>query len=123
MRRTLCTGGSREWWTESAFQAHYEDIVADPHGTLRQLAAVLGPVVEPIENAVAQYTMDKLRPLSSNGHFWKGQPGLWKTLFPQAAAEKICAVHSRNMTTFGYQCVADNLLTVDQAQQHWDACR
>ena len=64
-------------------------------------------------------SLDRLRPTSSNDHFWQGKPGLWRLLLPAERAYQIRDVHRKNFDAFKYRCDPDETLTEQQAEENW----
>lgn len=92
-----------EWWhIDGVIRVRYEDLVADPHAALRPMTDRLGAVVDSIDDVLARLTIDKLRKTSTNNHFWRGQPGHWRTLIPRERCEAIERAHSGVFESLGY---------------------
>jgi hypothetical protein len=72
-----------------------------------------------VANVIEQNTLDRLRPLSHNNHFWKGQPGFWRELLPAPLAHRISLAHAEYFTELGYRCDPDQTLTLRVARRHW----
>lgn len=111
---------SREWWgVPGVIALRYEDLVHDTTGTLESIATGCGPMCASISEIVEDLALEKLKPTAKNQHFWKGQPGLWKTIFPAENALRIAKAHESSFSTFGYQCAPDLALTSEKAEENW----
>jgi hypothetical protein len=116
---------SPEWWADpEALRLRYEDLVGDTAGGLRRLAAALKlKPVRPVEEAVADCSLERLRgsqPLAqTQRHFWLGQPGLWRRLFCVEEARRLHDAHAAVFSTLGYSCDPDPSLTPAQADANW----
>jgi len=112
---------SAEWWDDpSAVQIRYEDLVADAVGGLRHLVERIGVLpVRSLREVVENQRFDNLRDAFNPVHFWKGQPGLWRSLLLAADARAIAASHEAIFATLGYPLDPDDALTVDGADQNW----
>lgn len=116
---------SREWWHDpEGLQVRYEDLVADPHVEMRRLCGALG--VEPrrpIEEAISASSLNDLRQQfpERKYHFWKGQPGLWRTLLTAAETQRIAAAQADCFVAPVYAAEADPLLTAKEADANWRA--
>lgn len=98
----------------------YEEMVADPRAGVLRLAEQLGPLrCGSVDELIDNCSMDSSRRTSRNNHFWKGQPGLWKTLLPAAEAEEILAAVRPTCERFGYDTSPDPTLTASAADANW----
>ena len=101
----------------------YEEMVADPKGGLLRLVDQIGPLRRgSAEEVLSECSMDSSRRDSRNNHFWKGQPGLWKSLLPAAEAEEILAAVRPACERFGYDPAPDPALTPAAADANWVRC-
>lgn len=111
---------SADWSGASdAIAVGYEELVADPVAVVRGLVSRIGPASADIEQVVDDNTIERLRSTSSNGHFWQGQPGLWRSVVPERIAMLIAAAQGTSFERFGYQCNADATLDVTDAATNW----
>jgi SAM-dependent methyltransferase len=98
----------------------YEDLVAGPHGELSRLAETLAEAAAaPARDVVAANDFAHLRAESRNGHFWRGRPGLWRTLLPAELARQIAAAQEASFVELGYDVDPDPALTEQQARGEW----
>jgi len=91
-----------EWWPHVVGRLRYEDLVADTPAELACIQDALDaePVV-PIEEAAAAVRFADLQREATNGHFWQGKAGLWRTtIAPELAAEIAAAQPS--LAQLGY---------------------
>lgn len=113
---------SVDWHRSGALEATicYEALVADPEGELDRLNASLGlePVVPTHESCKAN-GIERLRAAHANGHFWRGQPGHWRTLLPAAVAEEVAAAHEPSFVELGYALDPDPELDEARARANW----
>ncbi len=110
-----------EWWNTTANfeKVRYEDLVFQPSETIRTLSQSLGAAIGDVTEILKLFTLDKLRTTASNRHFWKGCPGLWRSLLPPGAARAIAAVHSEVFATLDYKCDPDMNLVNFAAEVAW----
>lgn len=112
-----------DWHRSGALDAtvSYEDLVADPERELDRLNAALdlAPVV-PTREACESNGIDRLRAAHANGHFWRGQPGNWRTLLPAAVAEEVGAAHEPSFVELGYALDPDPSLDEARARANWE---
>lgn len=64
----------------------YEDMVANPELILKKIFDEFGWTNKTVSHVVRKYSIENLRPTSSNQHFWKGEPGIWKKLISKEIA-------------------------------------
>lgn len=92
------------WWNEPGIvRVRYEDLVRDPHETLSLLREVLGEQQASIEATVSEHAIEKLRTQSTNNHFWRGEPDLWREMVPPAVARQIEQTHADVFLRLGYE--------------------
>jgi hypothetical protein len=116
---------TRAWWqAPGAKRVRYEDLVAEPRRTFRQLIYDIGynPRRAPVE-VIADNTVDRLRSSDRvwNFHIWQGRPGLWKSLLPRREALEIAAALSDYFIELCYVCDFDANLSESQADANWFA--
>ena len=100
----------------------YEDLVASPASALARVCADTGlEPVAPFEDAVAANGFDKLRAQNGNDHFWRGRPGLWRSLLPEDRARLIASAHAASFELLGYALDPDPALTEADARENWTA--
>jgi hypothetical protein len=81
---------SAQWWgIPDVLKIRYEDLVHQPEVTLGQLCAPLGEPNVGLREALDANTLEKLRPTSSNNHFWQGKPDTWRQMIPQRIALEV----------------------------------
>ena len=110
-----------EWLGSGRLHAHvrYEDLAADPVDELVRLAGALGLDPGAAGPAVEATTLDALRTETASAHFWRGEPGGWRTLLPAAIAEELASAHGPALAAGGYGVDADSTLTVEAARERW----
>jgi sulfotransferase family protein len=110
-----------DWWDEpDVVGVRYEDCVRDTEAELTRLESVFGPVrCRSRSAAVEACSLNRLRHVATNNHFWQGQPGLWRRLLPAAEAEEIAAAHAGVLERLGYACNPDSSLTALSADRNW----
>ncbi|MBK7665047.1 MAG: sulfotransferase domain-containing protein [Sterolibacteriaceae bacterium] len=108
------------WWSKpDSLRVRYEELVRDPIETIGVVTDALG-FHEPLTaSAIEDLSHEKLRATSANHHFWKGSPGLWRSLLPADLASEICTVHAATMTMLNYDCDPDVSLGEVEAQRNW----
>lgn len=98
----------------------YEEMVADPRAGVLRLAEQIGPLrCASVDDVLDECSMGSSRRTSRNNHFWKGQPGLWRTLLPAAEADEILAALRPACERFGYDTTPDPALTASAADANW----
>jgi hypothetical protein len=114
-------GITTDWWDrDDTISVRYEDLVRDPSAELRRLAEDLGPTrCDSIDAVVAANTLGALRKTSVNNHYWKGRPGLWRSLIPPEEAEELRAALAPTLDRLGYSIDPDRSLTARQADRNW----
>lgn len=112
---------SAQWWsTAECHRIRYEELVRNPKRQLARIARTIGvaPTVS-FDDTVIACTFERLRNPVTARHFWKGKPGLWRTLLTSQVAQRIGMAHSRVFSTLGYVCNPDRTLTSRRALQNW----
>jgi hypothetical protein len=120
-RAARLLGITADWWENAhVHRIHYEDLVADPVAGAHKLCDFLDaePVVD-VEHAVEATRIEKLRPLVSNNHFWRGSPGLWRQLVTADVAWPIARAHQQRFRLLAYACDSDEALTESNAEANW----
>jgi hypothetical protein len=112
---------SPEWSRiEGCTVVSYERLVADPLRELTRAQGLVEGVTEPeIRESIRLNSIEALRSLVENQHYWRGRPGHWKRLIPGTIAEPIFADLRESFTTFGYGCDPDETLTRARADANW----
>jgi hypothetical protein len=109
-----------EWWMEEGVVAvRYEDLVFQPSVVLETVFQRLGSPIADYDNILKLYTLDKLRLSSSNQHYWKGSPGIWRLLLPAKLALHLAVIHSEIFISLNYPCDPDRNLVETVAQAAW----
>lgn len=100
----------------------YENLVASPTSVLARVCADTGlEPVRPFEDAVAANDFGTLRAQNGNEHFWRGRPGLWRSLLPGDRASVIASAHAESLDHLGYELDPDPGLTEPDARANWAA--
>ncbi|HEY3962108.1 MAG TPA: methyltransferase domain-containing protein [Gaiellaceae bacterium] len=120
-RAQALLGVTPSWWASAQLDTHvrYEDLVASPETELVRVGSQLGLSTSAVDTAIAHNTLERLRAETASSHFWRGEPGLWRSLLPPAVAEEIAAHHASSFATCGYLLDPDPELTVDRARTNW----
>jgi hypothetical protein len=110
-----------DWWGQPrVVGVSYEDCVSDTEKELQRLEAAFGPVRCKSRHAIVEAcSLNRLRPISINNHFWKGSPGLWRHLLPAADANEIAQLISSVFSRLGYSCDPDPALDAITADRNW----
>jgi hypothetical protein len=109
---------SPEWLRAGSRMVRYEDLVATPAETLQTMLGERDPVV-PFETVVNDCKIEKLRNFSQNHHFWRGQPGVWRSLIPRSQAKQIYARHQAVFEALGYNVDGATELSPAEIQATW----
>lgn len=100
----------------------YEELVASPAAVLARVCTATGlEPAGPFEDAVAANGFEALRSQNGNDHFWRGRPGLWRTLLPGDRASVIASAHAASFEQLGYDLDPDPALTEAAARANWAA--
>jgi hypothetical protein len=111
---------SPQWWgVQDALRVRYEDLVRAPLETLNAVGSELGSTAVSLSDALDTLTLERLKPTATNRHFWRGQPGLWRSLLPLEEARQIEAAHADVFSLLGYRCEPDPGLTREQTESLW----
>lgn len=88
---------------EHALSVSYEKLVDDPVGELKRLASHLHPASDDgVQAAVEKNSLGHLQSLVHNQHYWRGQPGAWKTLLPLETFQHTAAALNDIFVATGY---------------------
>lgn len=121
-RAAVLLSVSLQWMADAAAVVRYEPLVESPQASLSELLDRLKlSSVRPLQQIVAENTIDKLRKDLSQYHFWRGTPSLWKRLLPADVAIPILNRHRSAFERLGYACDYDPRLTREQARNNWNA--
>jgi hypothetical protein len=120
-RATALLAISRDWWTrDGALRLRYEDLHRDAAAELGRLTEAIGaPARRELAAVVAANSLERLRPSSTNHHFWLGRPGHWRRILTGSPARKIEAAQPESFTLFDYVCDPDPELDPVTAQANW----
>ena len=111
---------SDEWSkAPNTITLRYEDLVHNTKPTLATVFDVLGRPDCDIDTAISECSLGKLKPTAANGHFWKGQPNLWKRLISTSLAKQIYRAHSAVLDHMHYNVEGSVELSDDQIDQLW----
>jgi hypothetical protein len=92
-----------DWWhAPGLVRVRYEDLVNQTEATLHSLTGQFGPAQADIKTVLEPLHIDKLRLTTTNHHFWKGQPGLWREMIPMDAAVKMAQAHQGVLESLDY---------------------
>jgi hypothetical protein len=118
-RASLLLHVSAEWQAPAREVLRYEDLVADPEGTLdlavRSLNCKSVMSSREVERA---HTPDFMKSLSPH-HFWKGEPGIWRRLIPADYRRAIYDRYADLFELWNFDCPDDFPLSREQAKANW----
>jgi hypothetical protein len=120
-RAKLLIAASANWGeTDNCLPIRYESLVEDTVGELKRVTdRLLTAPDEVISAAAAANSLAHLRASVQNQHFWRGQPGIWKSLLPQTVAQDIARHHAPAFAMMGYANDADQNLSNADADANW----
>jgi hypothetical protein len=120
-RAAALLGVTPDWWDQpDVTRVRYERMVADPLAGLTELLDRFGPPRGTSVSAVLdKCSLDTARSGSVNNHFWKGQPGLWRSLLPAAEAGEILEAVRPECERLGYTADPDATLSDADADANW----
>jgi Sulfotransferase domain len=106
-----------DWWGQpNTVGVRYEDLVGDTGRELQRIINAIGPArCESLTQAVEASAMGRLRPTTTNNHFWQGRPGLWRHLLPAPEANEIAKGLPKN----DYTMDPDPALDALSADRNW----
>ena len=120
MRSKALLSVTQEWWSESnVIRVRYEDLVHTPSVVIASICQDIGSIPIDIDSTIESLAFDDLRKTSSNHHFWKGTPGIWKSLLPPKIAYAIAKKHQASFIKLGYLCDPLVNLSDDDAISNW----
>ena len=114
-------GVTPAWWQEAGtIRVTYEDLVADPVNTFTGLTSELG-LSGDVEATLAANTLRSARSNQVDRwfHFWKGQPGFWRSLLPASTVKAMFDKHAEVFEKLGYTVDPDPDLTEADAIANW----
>lgn len=118
MRARALLSVSREWSRRpGVVVVRYEKLVEDTAGVLERLTCSIAPPLTPTDDAIKRTAFVTLKQLSPNGHYWKGSPGLWRSLFTQRNAEMIRTAHYELFDELGYDLSGAEPTAADDAEK------
>jgi hypothetical protein len=110
---------SAEWLDHAVSVIRYEELVACPKRILSGVIADIGQSARrPLAKVVSSHTLERLRPLSQH-HFWRGEPGLWRTLITAEFRAAISHRHQRIFAMLGYDCECASAPSPERAREAW----
>lgn len=112
-------GVSPEWVNAGCTYVRYERLVASPVTTLSTLLRGQRFATS-IETVVSECTIERLRGTCANNHFWRGQPGLWRSLISKEAAQEIYAQHRSAFDPLGYTIKGATDLSLYEIEEEWE---
>ncbi len=113
---------SYEWAQDPNLKViRYEEMVAKPGLILNELFREFGWPDKDISQVIKEHSIENLQPLSTNQHFWKGQPGLWKKLIPRGLAVDIVNIHSDIFSSLNYSIDGSMELSREEVRKNWEA--
>ena len=106
---------SPAWWNrEGVIRARYEDLVAEPELAYGRLIESIGEAPhKPLAEVLEATSIHKMKASVDSwwvGHYWQGQPGLWRKLIPAKVAHAIAAANPIPFEVLGYPCDPDESL-------------
>lgn len=112
---------SYEWAQDPNVKViRYEELVAKPELILNELLREFGWPGKDVSQVIREYSIKNLQPQSTNQHFWKGQPGLWKKLIPRGFAVDIANTHSVIFASLNYSIDGSTELSPEEVGENWD---
>jgi len=122
-RASLLLHVSAEWHTAARTAIRYEELVADPHGTLELAVRTLNckPAASSGE-AVREYTVGQMKSLPHH-HVWRGEPGLWRRLIVPEFRQAIYLHYKDLFELWGFDRPDDFALSREQAKLNWNAMK
>jgi tRNA (mo5U34)-methyltransferase len=110
---------SPDWQPTADAVLRFEDAVASPVEAITRALEALGtPATSDVRDAVEASNLDQMRAIAGD-HVWRGHPGDWRSLVPQALAAQVHTRHRRYFDAFGYDCDSDPALDGGQALTNW----
>ena len=108
-----------QWFHErEAVKVHYEDLVANPRGTVDAIAYDLAGKKLSVSNAtLKKFDLPYWKSLP-NQHGWQGKAGLWKEFYTTESCAAIRERHRRVFDTLGYDvegvCASNTAATISE---------
>jgi hypothetical protein len=111
---------SPDWLNAGVPFARYEQLVSSPETALTTILGDLGlQPLRPVTEVVRRYGIESLRRTSSNQHFWRGDPFLWKRLLTSHIAEEIYGTQESIFAQSGYGIDNVTFPTASEVEQTW----
>ncbi|QVL32865.1 sulfotransferase domain-containing protein [Telmatocola sphagniphila] len=112
---------SSDWWDFPGVLAFkYEDMVADVRGCLETFQQEIGPSrCTSLEEVLERNTLAHFQKYSVTHHFWKGKPGLWRELLPEAETTILRPALRPFAEKIGYSLEPDATLDARTADANW----
>lgn len=114
---------SPAWWKKpGSLRIRFEDLVADPEGSIAGLASRIDSrILHPIPMVAQSFSIDSRR---SNAQVWQyhfgmGVPGIWRELIPTRPALEIAERQREAFEILGYPCLPDPELSPIRAERNW----
>lgn len=112
-----------EWFGHPArYELCYEHLVERTEDELTGLFDWLGEAPRrSVRDVMAERSLSaNQKNFAAHSHFfWKGQPGLWRSLLCRVQPELLAQAHWQSFARFGYLCDPDLDLTAAQADANW----
>jgi len=114
---------SAEWHTAANGVIRYEELVADPQGTVELALRTLRckPAALP-GDAVREHSVGQMKSLP-NHHVWRGEPGLWRRLIVPDFRQAIYRHYKDLYELWGFECPDNFALSREQAKANWSAIK
>ncbi len=122
-RASLLLHVSAEWHTAARATIRYEELVADPQGTLE--LAVRSLKCKPAAlsgEAVREYSVGQMKSLP-NRHVWRGEPGLWRRLIVPEYRQAIYKKYEDLFELWDFERPDNFALSQEQARANWTAMK
>jgi len=109
---------SAQWVAGGYAHMRYEDLVSSPVSTLQKFLHGQR-ISRPTQTVVRDHSLEALRQSNYNNHFWRGQPGIWRSLISESAAQQIYAHHKRRFDLLGYSIKGAARLSPQEVIENW----
>lgn len=122
-RASLLLGVSAEWHRAAKAVIRYEELVADPQGTLELAIRSLNSNPAALSAAaVREYSVGQMKSLPHQ-HVWRGEPGLWMRLIVPEFRQAIYRHYKDLFEQWGYERPDEFPLSREQAKANWNALK